>query len=133
MALDHSCQVQRHTLSERGADLYGTPPVAVEALLRVERIPHKVWEPAAGRGAIVEVLRAAGHAVTTSDLIDYGFPASRPMDGTQGQLGHGVRVVLLGRESQRSSHYRPYRLETTGIRRAGKIAYPRQGGHNGTP
>jgi hypothetical protein len=52
--LDHSCQVQRHSLSERGLDLYETPAVAVEALLRVEKLPHRVWEPAAGRGAIVK-------------------------------------------------------------------------------
>ena len=74
MALDHSCQVQRHTLAERGHDLYETPAVAVEALLRVERLPHRIWEPAAGRGAIVRVLRNAGHAVIASDLVDYGFP-----------------------------------------------------------
>jgi hypothetical protein len=70
--LDHSCQVQRHPLSERGADLYETPAVAVEALLLVERIPHVIWEPAAGPGAIVRVLRDHGHAVIASDLIDYG-------------------------------------------------------------
>ena len=33
-----------------------------------------LWEPAAGRGAIVNVLRAAGHDVVASDLVDYGFP-----------------------------------------------------------
>jgi hypothetical protein len=70
--LDHSCQVQRHPLSERGFDLYQTPPCAVEALLRVEKIPHCIWEPCAGPGAIVRVLRAQGHAVIASDLIDYG-------------------------------------------------------------
>jgi hypothetical protein len=48
--------------------------VAVEALLRVEKIPHGVWEPAAGRGAIVRVLRDRGHAVIASDIADYGFP-----------------------------------------------------------
>ena len=72
--LDHSCQVQRHTLAKRGDDLYETPGVAVEALLRHEQLPHWLWEPAAGRGAIVNVLRAAGHAVIASDLVDYGFP-----------------------------------------------------------
>jgi hypothetical protein len=46
----------------------------VEALLRVENLPHFLWEPAAGRGAIVNVLREAGHAVIASDLVDYGFP-----------------------------------------------------------
>jgi len=51
MALDHSCQVQRHTYAERGNDLYETPTVAVEALLRIEQLPHRIWEPACGRGA----------------------------------------------------------------------------------
>jgi hypothetical protein len=72
--LDHSCQVQRHPLAERGHDPYSTPSVAVEALLKVERLPHTIWEPAAGRGAIVRVLRDHGHAVITSDVVDYGFP-----------------------------------------------------------
>jgi hypothetical protein len=76
MALDHSCQIQRATLAERGLDLYETPPVAVEALLRYEKLPHQIWEPAAGRGAIVRVLRNAGHAVIASDVHDYGFPCT---------------------------------------------------------
>jgi hypothetical protein len=70
--LDHSCQVQRHPLAERGADLYETPDVAIEALLRVERLPLRVWECACGPGRIVNVLRAHGHEVYASDLIDYG-------------------------------------------------------------
>src|SRR5215469_9422861 len=69
--LDHSCQVQRHSLAERADDLYETPPVAVHALLRVEKLPHWLWEPACGYGNIVNVLRAAGLA---SDLVDYGNP-----------------------------------------------------------
>jgi methylase of polypeptide subunit release factors len=74
VALDHSCQVQRAPLSERGDDLYETPAVAVEALLRVEHLPQKIWETACGPGAIVRVLRAAGHEVLASDLVDYGDP-----------------------------------------------------------
>lgn len=70
--LDHSCQVQRHSYEERGADVYETPAVAVDALLRVERLPAKIWEPACGPGSIVRVLRAAGHTVFASDLHDYG-------------------------------------------------------------
>jgi hypothetical protein len=72
VALDHSCQVQRHSYAERGLDLYQTPAVAVEALLRVEQLPHCIWEPAAGKGAIVHVLRDHGHAVIASDIYDYG-------------------------------------------------------------
>jgi hypothetical protein len=72
VALDHSCQVQRHSHTERGLDLYETPSVAIEALLRVKHLPHRIWEPAAGRGAIVGVLRDHGHAVIASDVYDYG-------------------------------------------------------------
>src|SRR5262249_30435162 len=74
VVLDHSCQVQRRPLAERGDDLYETPPVAVAALLRCEHLPHRLWEPACGRGAIVRPLRAAGHEVLASDLVDYGDP-----------------------------------------------------------
>jgi hypothetical protein len=71
--LNKNCQTGRHPNAERGLDLYETPPTAVEALLRVERLPHCIWEPAAGRGAIVKVLRDHGHAVIASDIHDYGF------------------------------------------------------------
>jgi hypothetical protein len=74
MALDFSCQVQRSRHAERGLDLYSTPPEAIAALLRVEKLPRCIWEPAAGRGAIVRVLRDHGHAVIASDVHDYGFP-----------------------------------------------------------
>jgi hypothetical protein len=70
--LDHSCQVQRHPLAERGDDLYETPPVGTEALLRVERLPHSIWEPCCGHGAIVNVLRRHGHHVLATDLVAYG-------------------------------------------------------------
>jgi hypothetical protein len=69
--LDHLCQVGRHPLAERKADCYETPAVAVEALLRVEKLPHYLWEPACGRGNIVYALRKHGHECIGSDLIDY--------------------------------------------------------------
>jgi hypothetical protein len=72
--LDHSCQVQRAALSEHRGDFYDTPLVAVHALLRVENLPHRIWEPAAGTGNIVKVLRHAGHEVVATDLNDRGCP-----------------------------------------------------------
>jgi hypothetical protein len=72
--LDHSCQVQRHALDQRKDDLYETPDVAVHALLRAEEIPEVVWECACGPGRIVNVLRADGHKVYATDLVDYGCP-----------------------------------------------------------
>jgi hypothetical protein len=68
----HATQPGTHSHADRGMDLYETPACATEALLRAEQLPHTIWEPAAGRGAIVRVLRDAGHAVIASDLIDYG-------------------------------------------------------------
>lgn len=59
-------------LAHRGDDLYETPAVAVAALLRAEKLPQHLWEPACGPGAIVSALRAAGHTVLGSDLVDYG-------------------------------------------------------------
>lgn len=61
-------------LAERGNDLYETPQPATEALSCAETLPHYVWEPACGPGAIVRVLRRNGHRVIATDLIDYGSP-----------------------------------------------------------
>jgi hypothetical protein len=87
--------VQRHPLSERGLDLYQTPRVAIEALLRVESIPATVWEPAAGRGAIVRVLEAHGHTVITSDIHQYGFHLTFCRDFLlETELPAGVECIM---------------------------------------
>ena len=66
---------QKAPLAERKDDLYETPPCAVHALLAVEEIPSgAIWEPACGPGAIVRVLRAVGHEVWATDLVDYASP-----------------------------------------------------------
>jgi hypothetical protein len=69
--LSHRTGQGKHPLADRGHDMYLTQPLAVTALLRVERLPRGIWEPAAGKGAIVKVLREAGHTVVASDLIRY--------------------------------------------------------------
>jgi hypothetical protein len=69
--LQKSAQAGQHSYAERGNDLYETPACAVEALLRVEKLPRFVWEPACGPGSIVKVLRDHGHMVVASDIIDY--------------------------------------------------------------
>jgi len=60
-------------LEERGDDLYETPPEATRAFLKAfgAWLPDVIWEPACGPGAIVRELRAAGHVVIASDLVDY--------------------------------------------------------------
>jgi hypothetical protein len=64
----------QHAIAERGNELYQSPPEAVRALLKAEKVPHHVWEPACGPGSIVRVLRAAGHNVLATDLVDYQSP-----------------------------------------------------------
>jgi hypothetical protein len=65
---------RRAPFVQRKDDLYQTPPEAVLALLRVESLSRAVWEPACGPGAIVRILRAAGHDVLATDLVDYASP-----------------------------------------------------------
>lgn len=70
--LDKSAQAGQHTYQERGDDVYFTPVEAVHALMKVEKLPAKIWEPAAGSGNIAKTLRAAGHTVYASDIADFG-------------------------------------------------------------
>jgi hypothetical protein len=54
------------------ADLYETPPKAIDMLLRHMPLEGPVLEPSAGRGAIVRGLRRNGLEVRASDLYDHG-------------------------------------------------------------
>ena len=74
----------RAALSARGDDLYETPAVATRALLRAEKLPEIIWEPACGPGSIVGTLREAGHKVYATDLVNYGCPDSE----------HGVDFLM---------------------------------------
>lgn len=71
--------------AERGADLYETPKEATLALPRVEKLPHFIWEPCCGPGAIARVLRGHGHQVIATDLVAYASP----------DQDHGRRDFLL--------------------------------------
>lgn len=61
------------SMARQKDDWYPTPPVATRRLLDVELFDERIWEPAAGDGAICEVLRAACYNVVASDLVDYGY------------------------------------------------------------
>lgn len=111
--LNRSCQTSRHPLSDRGADLYETPAVAIEALLRVEQLPHRIWEPACGPGAIVRVLRAAGYLVHASDLLDYGCPGSEAgVDFLlERQAPSGVECVVTNPPFRLAEHFAAHALQ----------------------
>jgi hypothetical protein len=97
--LDKSAQAGQHSFKERGDDCYETPACAVEALLRVESLPHLVWEPACGPGSIVKVLEARGYKVLATDVVDYGW-------------GHWVKNFLdcVGPSDRAIVTNPPYRL-----------------------
>jgi hypothetical protein len=80
MMLDKSCQSGRAPLREHIDDKYDTPACAVHALMRVEKLPQLIWEPACGTGNIVRVLRAAGHTVLATDLHKRGCRKSFQAD-----------------------------------------------------
>lgn len=87
MSAGHATGSLRAPLSERGHDLYQTPPEAVRALLSVERLQHRLWEPACGPGAIARELRAVGRDVLATDLVNYDWP---------GQDYSGVDFLQIG-------------------------------------
>jgi hypothetical protein len=93
-SLDHACQTGQHSYADRGNDCYSTPIVAVDALASVESLPHHIWEPAAGHGNIVRVLRDAGHAVIASDIMHYTFPLDFEGDFLK-QLRAPVGIELI--------------------------------------
>lgn len=65
---------RNYAQNEREAnDYYATEPKAVELLLEKERFSDDIWEPACGEGHIAEVLKAHGHFVYATDLIDRGY------------------------------------------------------------
>lgn len=66
-----------HASERQKDDFYPTPPEMTRALLEVEDFFGGIWEPACGDGSMSEVLIANGCLVTSSDLVDRGYGASR--------------------------------------------------------
>ena len=70
-----------HSLAEREKhDYYATDPKAMELLLELETFSDKVWECSCGAGHLAEVLKAHGHDVKTSDIVDRGYEGTEIMD-----------------------------------------------------
>jgi hypothetical protein len=64
----------RAPTADHPLDAYWTPAYATEAFLRLERPPVSVADPCCGSGAILDVLKDAGHIVFGSDVVNYGWP-----------------------------------------------------------
>lgn len=74
--LDRAIPGRPDAVNRAAHDFYRTPRHAIDALLDVEVFSGEVWEPACGDGAISDALVARGISVTSSDLIDYGYPSA---------------------------------------------------------
>jgi hypothetical protein len=110
--LAHSTQSDRHPLRERGFDLYETPACATNALADVERLPHWLWEPASGRGAIVNVLRDRGHVVIATDIRDYGFALHSVADFlTQTRAPDGCDAIITNPPYQIATEFTRHALD----------------------
>jgi hypothetical protein len=110
--LSHAANPGQHSFAERAFELYQTPPVAVQALLAVEQLPHQVWEPACGPGAIVRVLRAAGFSVRASDLIDYRCPDSEaPVNFLTERSSRGAQAIVTNPPYKLAAQFIAHALE----------------------
>lgn len=54
-------------------DFYATDPAAAVALLKIENLSYKVWEPACGAGHLAKIFLENGHQVKATDLFDRNF------------------------------------------------------------
>lgn len=71
--LKYAYVISTNSETRKKNDYYPTAPLATMCLLREygKYIKSPVWEPAAGRGWISEVLQDNGYQVTSTDLYEY--------------------------------------------------------------
>ena len=78
--LDKAANAGRAPTRDHVDDRYDTDPVAIRALMKVERLPKVIWEPCCGTGNIVDELRHHGHQVIATDINARGCPDSSVRD-----------------------------------------------------
>ena len=104
-------QSGQHAHTRRALDFYSTPAIAVEALLQAEQFTPatRVWEPAAGDGAITHVLRVHGFPVICSDIVERAFPLHFTGDFlTQSKAPEAVTTIVTNppfRQAQRFAEH----------------------------
>src|SRR5215472_951282 len=77
-------------------DPYFTCVEAIASLIALEgdRLPARLWEPAAGNGAIVHPLRATGRSVIASDIHDYGLEGCALRDYLTTDPPPGIKGIV---------------------------------------
>jgi hypothetical protein len=109
-----SGQSGQHAHTKRTFDFYSTPPIAVEALLEAERFTSdtRIWEPAAGDGAIAHVLRARGFPVICSDIVQRAFPLHFTGDFfTQSKAPAGCTTIMTNPPYLNATEFAEHALE----------------------
>lgn len=80
--------------ARRPLDFYPTPESATVALLPyISHFPEPIWEPAAGTGSIVKVLRKARRSVVATDIERRGFPLAGCFDFLTTTVSRGKSIV----------------------------------------
>ena len=74
-------------------DFYPTPEWATKALLDAERFNGKIWEPAAGNGAMVKVIKEFGYQVHASDIVERNYALDTVDDFLQSDRQYAQNVV----------------------------------------
>jgi hypothetical protein len=63
-----------HAMEERAdKDFYATDPIAIDKLVQVYKLPHRIWECACGEGHLSKRLIELGYDVESSDIADRGY------------------------------------------------------------
>jgi hypothetical protein len=107
-------QPGQHAHTGRAFDFYSTPAIAVEALLKAEHFtPNtRFWEPAAGDGAIANVLRAYGFPVICSDIVERAFPLHFTGDFfTQSKAPAGTTTIITNPPYRQAQRFAEHALE----------------------
>jgi len=125
-----------HDHAARGLDAYFSPPEAVHSLLGIEskHLPRHILEPAAGDGAIVKPLRAAGYTVTASDITDYGledctsgvdYLTAEPVAGVKGVVTNPPYKLALpfARKALQEVPYLAFLLRTNFLESTSRLPF----------
>ena len=128
-----------HHHVDRGLDAYFSPPEAVFSLLNIESsyLPKFIWEPAAGDGAIVRPLQAAGFRVIASDIADYGlagcrigvdYLSAKPVPGIEGIVTNPPYklAVRFAKKALRETRYLALLLRTNFLESTARLQFFRR-------
>ena len=103
-------------------EYYGTPGWITRALLVSEALPDRLWEPCAGDGKMVDVLRQHGRHVVASDIEPRGEGIEQRDFLAAGSVPEGVAAIVTNPPWDSRG-----RLSTAVVRHALRLMAPGHG------